>query len=569
MAAVERKGLRRVPVGAETSAPAWLLLALLAGVCVASLVVIVVLGTHLAFFNDDWYFLLQRPGLESHGGADVLFAPHNSNLVFFPALAYKALVLLFGLGSQVPFRLLLGLLVVAVGMLVYVLVSARVGRLGGLFAAVVVLFLGAAWEDLLFFASIDLVGSLATGLGALWALERAGQKRDAAACVLLVCSVGFSNVGIPFAGAAAVALALRGRWRQLWIAVVPLVLFGAWWAIDGSNQPSHLSWHNVAHLPRYLIDSASMGLASVFGLDRGSVSASYTRGHILLALATVALIFALVRGWRPPNTVLVPAAGLLIFWILTGASYIPGRAPDSSRYLLIDAALLILIAAELLRDVRLGPVLGAGLALITVAAVFSNIDGRLSYGYHFLQNQAGYAKAELGALEIGRALAPRALWLTATVARNPYLSGITAGRLFAETNAHGQLPTYSAKQIATATPPQRQGADAVLISAEQLSPTPTTARPLASAICQRVDTTRSPGATLTAGKWLLRDVGATGLAIGFRRFAPAQLPVYAALIAPGTTEQLAIPSDTLPLPWHLFIKAPSQTPTGALEVCTA
>jgi hypothetical protein len=216
----------RAQRGVAVSAPADRLpaLAVLSVACVVSLVVLVVLGTRLTFFNDDWWFLLQRPGLESHGGLDTLLAPHNSNLVVLPAASYKLLVAVFGLSSQVPYRIVLGLAIVAVAVMLFLLVSERAGRGPGLAGGVVVLFLGAAWEDLLFFASIDLIGSLATGLAALWVLERERTRSDAVACLLLICSVGFSNVGVPFAigaGAARCCCAAvrsgcgwrRSRWR--------------------------------------------------------------------------------------------------------------------------------------------------------------------------------------------------------------------------------------------------------------------------------------------------------------------------------------------------------------------
>src|SRR2546421_6205661 len=76
---------------------------LLALVCMAGGLLVVVLRTRLTFFNDDWYFLLQRPGLESHGGGDTLLAPHNGNVVVLLAVMYKALVGVFGFGSQLPF----------------------------------------------------------------------------------------------------------------------------------------------------------------------------------------------------------------------------------------------------------------------------------------------------------------------------------------------------------------------------------------------------------------------------------------------------------------------------------
>jgi hypothetical protein len=53
-------------------------------------------------FNDDWWFLFQRPGIESHGGFDTLLAPHNGNMAVLLAVLYRVLTAAFGLGSQVP-----------------------------------------------------------------------------------------------------------------------------------------------------------------------------------------------------------------------------------------------------------------------------------------------------------------------------------------------------------------------------------------------------------------------------------------------------------------------------------
>jgi hypothetical protein len=74
VASRERSG----PLALGDAASARVLLAL---VGTAGGVLVFVLRTRLTFFNDDWYFLLQRPGLESHGGLDTLLAPHNGNIV--------------------------------------------------------------------------------------------------------------------------------------------------------------------------------------------------------------------------------------------------------------------------------------------------------------------------------------------------------------------------------------------------------------------------------------------------------------------------------------------------------
>ena len=542
---------------------------LLGLVCLGSFVAVVVLGTRLTFFNDDWYFLLQRPGLESQGGFDVLLAPHNSNLVFLAAGSYKLLVAVFGLGSQLPFRFLLGLGIVAVGVLAFLLVSERAGQRVALAVAAVILLLGAAWEDLLFFASLDLVGSLATGMAALWVLERE-RPRSYLACALLVCSVGFSNVGVPFALGAAVAIALRRRLALLWVAGVPLALFGFWWALDGSSEPSHLSSGNIGHLPRYVLDSVSSGLASLAGLSRGTVPSTYTRGRIVLGVVLALIAVALVRGWRPRASVLVPVAIALSFWCLTGASFIPGREPFASRYQLIDAVLLSLIGADLLGHVQPGPIASATLAVGTIAVISSNLADRLAYGYRFLHDQSGFVKADLGALEIGRKLAPPSLQLVAGVAHDPYLSGVTAGRFVSETMAHGRLPTYTPRQIATASAAQREGADNVLALAERVNPTRSTISPNPSYRCVRLRTAFagvSPELPLKPGAWLLTQVAGKGLAIGLRRFAPPGSPAYVGLIGPGLTEQIVVPPDGIATPWKLSIKAASTGSGAGLVVC--
>lgn len=547
-----------------------LALATLGVACIVAFVVVVVLGTRLTFFNDDWYFLLQRPGLESHGGLDALLAPHNSNLVVLPAAIYKLLVALFGLSSQLPFRIVLGLAIVAVAVALFLLVRERAGPGPALAGAVVVLFLGAAWEDLLFFASIDLIGSLATGLAALRVLERERPQTEAVACLLLICSVGFSNVGVPFAIGGAAAILLRRRPERLWVAAIPLALFGLWWVLQGDSQPSHLSAGNLEHLPRYVVDSTSAGLASAGGLGLGT-SATYTRGRILLAVLAVVLVVVLIRGWRPArSSVLVPILIALSFWCLTGASFIPGREPFASRYQLIDVALLIWTAAELVGPIRLGRVATGLLACATIAITWSNVDRRLAYGYRFLRTQSGFVKADLGALELARGLAPPNLWLVSSVAHNPYLSGITAGRLFAETAAHGRPPADTPSQLATAPPAQRQSVDNVLARAERLRPSLIPTRDAPGRGCARLETGRaavSREQALVPGTWTLRDEGGYGLAIGVRRFGPPGTRTYVGLIGPGEEERMAVPSDGAHLRWLLSIKAAGPTSASSARLC--
>jgi len=553
---------------------AWALLIVL---CTASALLVVILGTKLTFFNDDWWFLLQRPGLESGGGVDTLLAPHNGNIVVLLALLYKLLVAIFGLGSQLPFRLVLGMTMACLGLLVFVLVRDRLGAVLGLAAAAVVLFLGPAWEVLLFFASFSHLGSLTLGIAALLTMEIDTPRRNAVACVLLVCATLLFNLGIPFVAGAAVVIALRRRPAQLWIAGVPAALFALWWLLYGSKHPSGVTWSNIEHLPGYAVGSISSGLTSVTGLSgtglyHGSAASTLHRGHVLAAILALAVVIWLLRGGRPTRWFLAVGAAALTFWLLSGAGYVPGREAGASRYQLTDAVLLILLAAELLRGIRLNRAALWAASVAAVLIVTSNLDS-LRSGYDFMRDHAGYVKADLGALEVAGPSAPSGLWLLQPVARDPYLSGVTAGRYFAQIAAHG-LPAYDTPaQLEVASPRYQQAADSVLAAAYRLSP-----RPISGAGsggtgvggCRRLEASVAPpgpSLALTAGTIVVRNPSKAPLVIGMRRFAPSSLPDYVGFLAARSSSAMSIPRDSLARAWRINISNPSRTPGAAVTVC--
>jgi hypothetical protein len=429
--------------------------AALAPACAAAAATLVVLGTRLTFFNDDWAFVIERPGL---------LDDHNGHLSALPIAIYRVLVALFGLDAQWPFRVLLAAAVVAVGVVVYALVAERAGRVAGVVAATLLMFLGPAWEDLLGSFQIGFVGSLATGLGALLALERG---RDRLACALLAISVAFSDLALPLIAAAAIAVALRGRPADAWIPLVPALLFAAWFLAYGRDAPSQITSDNLADLPRYVLECAASGMDTLTGLAPGGwFGDAGGWGKPLVGLAVVAAGVGFLRGWRPPAGVLVFLGGALAFWALAGANFTPGREPQASRYQLVHATFLLLIAAELLRGVRLAHAAVRLAAAVAAVALVSNLVA-LGSGYDFMREHADNARAALGALDLARDTAPPRLRLTPEVARDPYLRPITAGRYFAERDAHGG-PAWSAAEIAAGPPQARQVADAVLVAASAI-----------------------------------------------------------------------------------------------------
>jgi hypothetical protein len=549
----------------HTAWAAWPLVALL---CTSSAVIVVVLGLKLSFFNDDWWFLLQRPGLESGGGLDTLLAPHNGNIVVLLDGLYKLLIAVFGLGTQMPYRLVLGVTMACLGALVFVLVRERVGPFVGVVAAAVILFLGPAWEIMLFFASFSHLGALTLGLGALLALEVDTPRRNAVACFLLVCATLLFNLGIPFVVGAAVVIAVRRRPTQLWIPAVPLALFALWWIFYGRKEPSGVSLHNIVHLPSYVLDSISFGLASITGLSHGVLPTPLSHGHLLALILAIAVVLRLLLGRRPGPWLLVIGSVALTFWVLTGAGYTPGREPFASRYQLTDGVLLILIGAELLRGIALPRRLAPVIAVAAIGVVVSNLFA-LRFGFDFLRTEAGYAKADIGALQIAGSRAPAGLWLLQPVARDGFLSGVTAGRYFAETRAHGTPSFYTPAQIAVAPVAQRQSVDSVLAAAYQMTPRPIRGRGPSTG-CRRLKASSGPGGpelSLTAGTTIVKDLSAAALVLSVRRFAPAGLAVAVGFLAPRLSARMVIPRDTVAVPWRLSIRDPRGAPGVEVSVC--
>jgi hypothetical protein len=534
--------------------------------CAASAALLVVLGSRLSFFNDDWWFLLQRPGLESHRGLDTLLAPHNGSMALLLAVLYKALVAVFGLGSQVPFRVPIAIGIVCLGVLVYIIVAARLGSAVGLAAAAVILFLGPAWEALLFFGGSNHLGAVVLGLAALVVLERDTGSRNALACALLLLAVSFSNTGVAFLAGAVVVVLLRRRPAELWVPAVPALLYGLWWALYGHTQSTGVTLGHIEHLPRYLFDSASIGLAAITGLEHVSLPGAVSSGHVLTVLAGLLLIVWLARGGRPSAWAAAVACTLLTFWLLTGASAIPGRGAISSRYQLTDSVLLIVLAAELLRGTRFDNRPLYGLAAIAVAIVVSNLLV-LRHGYDFLRVEAAYTRADLGALELARPLAPPGLSLLAPVAQDPYLSGVTAGRYYSVTRAHGAPPFYTAAQILAAPPAQRHAADSVLAAAYRIS-SPPVERMGSLAGCSRLaadgteQTVKPPGV-------VIRNLGAAPLVVGVARFAPQGMPVYIGFLAGRATARVEIPTDRVAVPWRITLRNPRKASGAATRICQA
>ncbi|HEX2391353.1 MAG TPA: hypothetical protein VHI77_00385, partial [Solirubrobacterales bacterium] len=168
---------------------------------------LIVVDSHLTFFADDWALLLRKQAWT----ADTFLQPYGEHLILGPTIVFKLLQEIFGMGSALPYYAVSVSLYLAVAILLFAYLSSRVGDWLALIAAILILALGAAFEDMLWISPLNFSGSMAAGLGMLLALDRDDERGDRIACLLLIVSIAFSSVGLAFAAGALVELALGRR----------------------------------------------------------------------------------------------------------------------------------------------------------------------------------------------------------------------------------------------------------------------------------------------------------------------------------------------------------------------
>ena len=516
-----------------------------------SAVVLVVLGTRMTFFADDWAFVLHR-GLD----ADSILEPSNGHFVALSVVVFRALISAFGLESQFPFRIALALFVVALGSGVFVFVRRRLGVLPAAMATSVLVFLGPAYEALLWDFQIGFVGSLAAGLWALILLDADTVRRDWGACLLLVVAVMFSNVGVAFIPAAVLVAIVRRHAADLWIAAVPTLVFAIWWLAYGRDADNYLTLKNILRLPEYVADSAAAGLASLSGLNSG-VLTTYNWGPPLL-LAAVAGCGAWLYLRRPQlSWLLVVASPALAFWALTGASFIPGREPVASRYQLISVTFLVLIAAELFRTVRWRAAGFAAIAGLGLIVVLANVQILKSQGNDFLLTHADYAKTSLGALDIMRGHVGPKFRLTEQVSRDPYLAAVTAGSYYRQAADHG-TPAYSPHEIEDRPPDRREAADSVLAAGYALHLEPTDRRAYrAGRACKPLGQEPDLSIVLEAGATArFANRSAAPAVVSASRFAARGTAIGLGQVPPKGVAVLRLPKDRAQALWRVYATVP-------------
>jgi hypothetical protein len=502
-------------------------------------------GLGTTFYYDEWNFVMNRGAWD----LDTFLQPHNEHLSLVPVLIFKLLFATVGLDSYWVFRVLLLLAHLAVVALLFVYARRRVGDWLALAAAVLVLFLGAAWHDLLVPFQISFVLSVAAGLGALLALDRRDAVGDGLACVLVALGLASSSVGITFAVAVLADTLLRPtRWRGLWIAGVPLLLYGLWslrygdpTATSGGRSLTELARDNLPAVPGYVATSAAGAMGALIGIG-------IDWGRPLALAGAIGLGYWLARGRVSPRLLALLAAGVT-YWGLGGVFRAHLNAPADSRYLYLGAILVLLIGLELARPVPFTWPLAAVLGVALAAAALANF-GALRSGSLYLQDWSRFVRAELATLELAGPSTDSAFRPDAVRAPD-----ITAGKYFAAIERYDSSPAATPKEVAHGTEPVRAAADATLLGAfgVRLEPGRGTSAPCRRGAASLEVEVPPSGLAIGAGGSPV-EVRLRGFAAGYPEAAFATVPA-------GTTSALRIPARR-DVTWHAHL-----TGAGTFSAC--
>ena len=358
------------------------------------------------------------------------------------------------------------------------------------------------------------------------------------ACVLLVVSIAMIELGLAFALGIALWLVisrprpravldpawLREVLRRAWIVAIPVVLYAAWyvWARKFGQSETHSG--NAHLLPETFMHGAAAAMGSLTGTNpivAGTYVGSVTWfGRALAVAAGVAL---LVRLWgrQLPRTIWVWLLVLGVYW---GLLAIAARPAEGSRYILVAAVLIVLIAADSVRRRLPDPAAVALLVLAAVALPANIVQLTKDRGNDTLHHDPPVSGTEFAMLELARAHVDPEYVVTADprVAEvdGGLFIGIPAGAYLDAASHNGSIGR-SLAEVRGSDETLRQIADASLIGALGVSAEPAPAPP-ASASCRTIAV--PPGAESTAfevapGKTLLRPTGNDKTGLWLARFA--------------------------------------------------
>jgi hypothetical protein len=527
---------------------------------------VLIAGRDLGFQGDEVFYyahLTTRNGvIAPEHGIEYLFAPHNGHLVALGRLLYE--LLFAGAGTNYfVFRLvaILGYLV-CVG-LFFELVRRRTSPLLALAFSISILFLGFGYETLIWPFDLHTVFALALGLGTLLALEGENRRSDVLACVLLVLAVCLIELGLCFAVGVAVLVLLReDRVRRLWIFAVPIGIYAVWWLWAHKYGQSEAHLVNVYLIPIDSVKALSAVAGSLFGINPTGaeipvvLTTTTETGTALAGIAVVGLLWRVYRG-DVPNTLWASLAILIAYWITIALG---GRPPDTTRYILVGAVMVLLVIADALRGTRISPWALAGVFALVAFAIPANVE-KMIEGRNASLPIDRVSGVEFGMLDLVRDEGIDPGYSPATEKRVIEFGGglfvpLSAGDLYRSEDGYGSLG-YSLEEVRAQEPFYRQVADATLVGALKLRLEKTN-RPADAASCPSVIEAAPENPLyfdLEAGGALLGSRTGEAVKVELSRFGDDPgIPVGE--LGPHRWATLRIPVDAAPDVWRARVDGP-------------
>lgn len=512
----------------------------------------------IGFVADDWAFLRDR----SLGGLDSLLIPENENIVILQAAVYRIFYILFGIQSSASLQIASLVFFLLSVVAFYAWIRERVGEWAAAIASIPILFLGTAYQDLLWAFQMGYTVSILAGLTALIALERNARFSQPVALVAILVSVTTSSLGLPFLAGAAVILVSRDGWEGLfnYVLLAPFLVFLVWWVGWGRTADSHLSLTNLLHAPAFVAESVKSVVMGLTGLHRTDSVAGDVLAWVISGALFAAVSFSLIRRKRLPLPLLVALAVGLAFWVLTAANQAPGmftREADQSRYQYPGAVFLLMILAGAFDGYRPGRNWLTGLASLAAVSVACSL-GTLSEGRKILIDISVTPKASLTAMDIAGEEAIPGYQVRLT----PYLPIFMSQQRFREVEERYGRAGWSEEQIADQSDEVRRLVDAELVAALGIVPRPGRAGGSSGCRTVKLNPAGSEIASVSAGTLSIAPARSdAALALG--RFADqATFAIGTAKAGRSTTVDL--PAGQSSQPWRVRASG-----TGKAQVCVS
>ena len=507
----------------------------------------------LGWLDDDWEFIFFR----TNTPWDEIFTPHNSHMVVLPAAIFKLYISVFGLGEVLPMHVFSTAMYLLSAVVLFFWMRPLVGDGASLIGCAMILFLGAAYEDLLWAFQIGFTIPIAAGLGGLIMLRGETARGDLIGCGLLVVAVLGSDMGLMPVAGAAVALLFRKRRRLVdaYVVLVPVAVYAGWWLGWGHEVNSAISSDNLVGAPEYVWNAYRSVVAALTGTFEIEGDAG-TWISALLALALAAAIAArLIVIRRVPAQFLVGAACAVVFWSLAALNEGDFGRYNESRYLYPGAVFLLMAIAGAFEGVILAGRRLALLAALVIVPIAVNVLALRDGYYEVFSNHFDTEMASATATEVGRPAIPPDTLVTVAFYIMP------AEYFHAVIDESGKAG-WSLEEIPEQSEYARTTIDKQLIATLPVSIRETTrprpGRP--DARCETVDPSAAPAPLeLQGDEFTVTPEGDVQVALG--RFA-TDTPNVIGPVTAGSTAVVRIPADLSPTPWRAaFIGE------GEVEVC--